>query len=377
MIILIDARTLGEKPSGIGIYLYHFVIELNKRPDITLALLTDVDRSEEFMRIREEGIPICIYGKPVKNSIGVYSYFRFVQKQIRFRRPDIFWEVNNLLPVRIRNRHGKIAVTIHDLFPISDPDCFPNYYVPYYKYGIKKTVRQTDLILYDTETAKKSVECYEERAAKRPNLVSYIIIDHMPKLTVSDQGYFLYIGNLERRKGTDLLLKAYMQYRSLGGTLSLHLGGSVREEEIGKLIDECVSRCKQIVRLGYLSDEYKWMEYAGCSAFVFPSRAEGFGMPAVEALFYRKPLILSRLDVFEEIVGSEIPFVTLHEDEELTIKELADQMLLMEQSLSDRRQGNGGEAKCFLPDDEYCEKVTERYAGTRLTGRLAAFFHGK
>lgn len=378
MILLADARTLGEKPSGIGIYLYNFARELNRRPDITLMLLTDVEKSEELKKLKEEGIPIFAYGKRVKNSLGVYPYFRFVQKQIKQLKPDLFWEVNNLLPVRLKNPCGKIAVTIHDLFPISDPDCFPRYYAFYYKYGIHRTLKHTDLILYDTNVVKRSVERYDRRAVRLPNFVSYIIIDHMPKLPVSDQGYFLYIGNMERRKGTDLLLKAYMEYCGRGGRLGLHLGGAVREEEIGRLIKECEKRCPQTLCLGYLSEEEKWREYAGCSAFVFPSRAEGFGMPAVEALFYKKPVIVSRLPVFEEIAGSGLPCVSLYEEEERTVKELACAMQNAEQNFAGEnctKQREGRSKEGFWPGDEYCNKITERYAAARLTERLAAFFH--
>lgn len=357
MRLLVDARTLGDRPSGIGIYLYNFINEIKKHKDVELELLTDVVKSAELSGLKEEGITIYEYGKQVKKSIGVYPYFQFVQKMIYKREPDIFWEVNNLIPVKLKNPAGKVAVTIHDLFPISDPDCFPKLYCYYFRHGVNKTLRTADVILYDTQVVKQCVEDYYKPAANIANIVSSIIVDKMPELEINKGDYFYYVGNLERRKGTDLLLRAYVRYREQGGTAGLHLGGAVREKEIQSLLDSCMEKYSDIKYLGYISEEDKWKEYAGCKAFVFPSRAEGFGIPAVEAVHFQKPLILSKLAVFEEVIGTEVPLVPLYENEEQTIEALARQM-----------------EQVVEPDAVYYEDILNRYKGETLATELLKFF---
>jgi glycosyltransferase involved in cell wall biosynthesis len=56
-----------------------------------------------------------------------------------------------------------------------------------------------------------------------------------------------------------------------------------------------------IRHLGYLSHAEVRRVYAGASAIVFPSLFEGFGLPVLEAVEFGKKVIVSRLEVFEEI----------------------------------------------------------------------------
>ena len=54
---------------------------------------------------------------------------------------------------------------------------------------------------------------------------------------------------------------------------------------------------------GPVSEEDKYWYYKNCAAFTFPSLAEGFGLPVIEAMYYGKPTFLSRLTCLPEIGG--------------------------------------------------------------------------
>lgn len=54
----------------------------------------------------------------------------------------------------------------------------------------------------------------------------------------------------------------------------------------------------------YISDEQKAWAYAHCAGFIFPSLAEGFGLPPVEAMHFGKPVFLARRTCLPEIGGS-------------------------------------------------------------------------
>jgi glycosyltransferase involved in cell wall biosynthesis len=56
-------------------------------------------------------------------------------------------------------------------------------------------------------------------------------------------------------------------------------------------------------RLG-ISDEEKAWAYAECAGFLFPSLTEGFGLPPIEAMYFGKPVFLSRLTALPEVGGS-------------------------------------------------------------------------
>jgi len=55
--------------------------------------------------------------------------------------------------------------------------------------------------------------------------------------------------------------------------------------------------------LGPVNEENKYWYYKNCLAFVFPSLAEGFGLPVVESMYFGKPLFLSDKTSLPEIGG--------------------------------------------------------------------------
>ena len=55
--------------------------------------------------------------------------------------------------------------------------------------------------------------------------------------------------------------------------------------------------------IGAISDEEKSWYYKNCLAFVFPSIGEGFGLPVLEAMYFGKPVFLSRFTSLPEVGG--------------------------------------------------------------------------
>lgn len=340
MKLLIDARSLGSHPSGVGIYLYDFLKELIRKDSFEITLLSDVAISSEMQWLAQQNIPIITYGKPIAQSAGVFQYFKFIQDSLDYYQPDLFWEPNNLIPIPLRRFTGKIMVTIHDIFPISQPEHHGFLYPKYFRYGMKQTLKQADLITYNSVETKHETEKRFPGAKDIAHMVSYIIVNKpdlsdapvtpdilFPKVKVDGEDFFLYIGNLEKRKGTDLLLKAYAKYRSLGGKKKLYLGGRIREAEIQQLFDHIQEKVPDIVSLGYVGSEEKNALFRYCSGFLFPSRAEGFGIPVIEAMHFNKPILASNLSIFHEIAGDAISYFDCSGTEEEQIRNLAEAML--------------------------------------------------
>ena len=358
MKILVDVRSMGIRPSGVGMYLYNFIRAMCEKKDLEISLISDIAESNEILSLQNTGLKLFLYGKQIGKSIGLYGYFRFVQKCIHEVKPDIFWEGNNMVPVKIVNPYGKFIVTIYDVFPVSTPEHYSRIYQNYFKWGIRNTLKYVDGIVYDSNDAKKETEKYFPKAKTKKSFVSYIIIDDMPELPVSDKQYFLYMGNLEKRKGTDLLLETYEAYINQGGERDLYLAGKIREDAIRTQLDALSEKTDKVHYLGYITEEEKWHRYAECGCFLFPSMAEGFGMPVLEALNYGKPVIASNLSVFKELEGDLLNYFKQGENRQATVNQLLHVM------------------KDFKkPDSEECKKLLQRYEKDVLVGAMEQFYY--
>lgn len=323
--ILMDARAAGTRPSGIGMYIYNLVNELCMYPDLSFTLITDVSYSDEMKQLKKK-MEVLEYGRPIGKTVSLLGYYHFVQKCINHIKPDIFWEGNILIPVKMKNVNGRLFASIYDMFPITYPEHYGKIYSMYFRYGLRKTIRYFDTFIYDSYDCKKNTELYFPEIKSKKTFVGYVIVPKLPELEIKDNGDFLYIGNLETRKGSDILLKAYKRYRENGGTRGLRIAGKMREERIQKLFDEISSEVDGIDYLGYISKEERNQEYASCHAFVFPSRAEGFGIPIIEAMNYNKPVIAGKLDTLVEVAGNEINYFPILQDTEKSVEELAKKM---------------------------------------------------
>lgn len=363
--IAVDARNLGSRPSGVGMYLYDFLKVLGKDERFSFVLLTDVQTSEYMKACRAAGMEVRAYGEAVNVSAAVFSYFRWIKRTLKEVRPDLFWEVNSLIPVRLGGSF-KTMITIHDMFPLEYTMYVGKIYGLYYKWAMKQTLKDTDLILYNSEQTRQSTLRFFPQAGKIKSADSYIIAHPIKKKRlITDDDFFLYVGNMELRKGVDILLKAYEKYRGQGGKRPLILAGKIQEEPIGKRITQMSQRVPGITYKNYVSHEEKHRLYAACSCFVFPSRAEGFGMPVVEVMKFYKPVLVSDLPIYDEIEG---PDMLLRSDwsgsDADRIAALADSLRRFDE---ETKRGN------TLVDPAKYDDVIARYAPERL-GKIVADF---
>lgn len=92
------------------------------------------------------------------------------------------------------------------------------------------------MILYNSEQTKRTTEEIFPEAKSIANVNAYIISNPVKKQWDNkDDDYFLYVGNMEKRKGVDLLIKGYLQYKNRGGKKKLILGGKCRKKRLTRL----------------------------------------------------------------------------------------------------------------------------------------------
>jgi glycosyltransferase involved in cell wall biosynthesis len=118
------------------------------------------------------------------------------------------------------------------------------------------------------------------------------------KLTTT-QPFIFSIGTIVRKKNFHTLIPM------LRGTgINLVIAGIDIDEQYRKEIEQLIINNQlqqQIFLLGSVTEAEKWWLMENMTAFVFPSIAEGFGLPVIEAMRTGKPVILSKYTSLPEI----------------------------------------------------------------------------
>lgn len=73
----------------------------------------------------------------------------------------------------------------------------------------------------------------------------------------------------------------------------------------------------KVVFCGYIEDDILPVLYSGCDAFVYPSFYEGFGLPPLEAMSCKAPVITSSITSIPEVTGDSAILINPYNIEEL------------------------------------------------------------
>ena len=121
--------------------------------------------------------------------------------------------------------------------------------------------------------------------------------------------YLLSIGHIEERKNYINLLKAFAIFSKKHIDCSLIIVGFVGQKNIrDKLITyiKINNLSSKVLLLDDVNEAEKIILYKQAELFIFPSKYEGFGIPILEAMSLRCPLVLSDIPVFKEITENKL-----------------------------------------------------------------------
>lgn len=114
---------------------------------------------------------------------------------------------------------------------------------------------------------------------------------------VPDGPFLLHLSSLDEYKN----VRALVRMMDFLPERRLILAGNCKDSELKDMVE----KRSNIFMIGRVSEEEKTWLYANCTAFLFPSRAEGFGLPPLEAMHLGKPVFLSTLTSLPEIGGNQ------------------------------------------------------------------------
>lgn len=226
-----------------------------------------------------------------------------------------------LLPVR-----GN-AVTIHDVLFENYPQFFNRLFVLRSRALMRWSARASDLLFSVSEYSSREIA--QRYAVPRERIgVLFNAVDRSvfyPGATGSDKvqtrglvsgGYILTVGRIEPRKNHAALLRAYARLTSNPPPLVIvgqrDFGYGAFEAELAKM-----PPTHQVYVISDVGDDELPALYRHAMVFVYPSFAEGFGMPPLEALASGVPVITSSSTAIPEVVGDAGLLVDPHDESAL------------------------------------------------------------
>ena len=218
----------------------------------------------------------------------------------QLKQNSVLWSPANTGPLLVRQQ----ALTIHDLSPLEHPEWFRTSFAVWYRLFLPLLVRRVQRVFTPSEYVKQKVmrRFGINEVIVTPNGVdpSRFYPSAKQTLFALPQDYILFVGTLEPRKNLEHLLHAWNAIKQEFKDTWLMIVG------VSGSVFRTVNLSQQTERvrfLGYVDDETLAGLYASASLFVLPSHAEGFGLPALEAMASGAPVIVSDGGALPEVVG--------------------------------------------------------------------------
>ena len=210
----------------------------------------------------------------------------------------------------LREIDARIVVLIHDVIPLEFPHYQREGSVPPFADMIKRVGSKADIIIYNSNDTRQKTEARMDTPP--PGIVAHLgtnkVVEAPEELPLGlppERPFFLCVGTIEPRKNHRFLLDLWAELGD--GAPSLIIAGSRgwKNEEVFARLD-ALPTDGPIREVAGLSDGALASLISASAGVLFPTHAEGFGLPATEAVIRGVPVVVNNLPVFHEFLG-DIP----------------------------------------------------------------------
>ena len=271
--VTIDARPLVGNRTGIGVHTAEIARRLGVDPPPLLASHAEIaDKSGiEGCRFRVDAMPLGVLWQQLVLP--------------RIAADGVLWGPHGTLPLALRVPG---VVTLHDFTSLTAPGRHRLKTIASFNLFIGRSLEKAARVAaVSRATADEAMRWFGVPASKIAIVPNGVDEFFSPGDDVEDD-YILFAGTLEPRKGIDDLIAAYDALPEPRPRLVLagDRGWKTRFETIG-----------------YVSREKLRDLYRRAKIFVYPSHAEGFGIPPLEAMACGAPVVATRVGAIPEFAG--------------------------------------------------------------------------
>jgi glycosyltransferase involved in cell wall biosynthesis len=262
---------------------------------------------------------------------------KWVKKDLLKNHIDIYHGLSHEIPVGIRKTNIKSVVTIHDLIFERYPGQYNIIDRLIYRKKFKYACKYTNAIIAISEQTKQDIiEFYgipEEKITvcyQSCNPAFATTVTENDKIAIREcynlpEEFYLYVGSIIERKNLLLICKALKQMNWSIPLVVIGNGGAYKEKvklyiAENNLQDKVIFLSEQpeaIASAAFQSAADFPAIYQMATAMIYPSTFEGFGIPVLEALCSRLPVITSNVSCLPETAGDAALYINPDDEKEM------------------------------------------------------------
>ncbi len=230
--------------------------------------------------------------------------------------------------IKAKNNGATIGLVVYDIIPLMHPEFFPSAIVKRFNSWFKEAIEHVDFFICISETVQNQAQGYLQQNypdSRAHGRVSFFrlgctldnISDNVLRKDIS-HGYIA-VGTIEARKNHQYLLDAFDLVWQQCPEARLCIIG-----KIGWLSERVMDRIqkhplfkKNFFIFHNVSDTELDYYYKHAKALIWPSLAEGFGLPIIEALHQGLPVLASDIPIHREVGKDFCTYFDVHNPDDL------------------------------------------------------------
>jgi len=321
MRITLDVSAVPDAPAGAGRYTIELASALAARGDLSVTVTARRADAERWRALAEGRLDVLARA-PAPRPLRLAWEQLGLPAVLARARPDVHHGPHYTMPER---SPVPVVVTIHDCTYFDHPEWHERSKVVLFRRAIRVAARRAAALVCVSETTAR-----ELAAACRvdaPVVVAPHGVDHGrfspdPPSPGSDDAalralgidpgcrFVLFTGTIEPRKDVPTLVRAFSALADEEPDLTLVLAGRPgwRSGPLEEALSASAHR-DRIVRTGYVGDDAVPALLRKAAAVAYPSLAEGYGLPALEALACGAPLVTTRGTAMAELAAGAATLV--------------------------------------------------------------------